>query len=252
MPEDGWLASDGSFRHRMDGGYVSDGSNRRRIVKKYISVDISGTLTRKLIYDATRAKAFPQDSLSATATSVVNDTQQFTATGIATLAGTGGTGGFTLNDTREHPPDAPANVTASTIDHDSIQVTWDDIATNEDNYRVQMKNVDIGGSYSTVATPAANSTSHTENGLNSDTTYQFRVRAENTGGNSIRLQQMLTYRLHQQASARLSRLLAIGKLQFLGIAWRMQTIIRWSTDTMLAEPLAHGRRSRAVLQAHLS
>ncbi|WP_435175664.1 fibronectin type III domain-containing protein [Halorussus sp. AFM4] len=80
------------------------------------------------------------------------------------------------------PPSAPSN-TSQTIDaDDSITVTWTDNSDNEDNFRVQVS--EDGSSYSTVATPGANSTSYTYSATPGTNTHRFRVRAENTAGNS--------------------------------------------------------------------
>jgi fibronectin type 3 domain-containing protein len=175
MAEDGWLVSTGDARERSLGGYVSTGTERKRIIKAYVATSDGN---RELFFDAVRTKTFT-DTLSASDATTREDIQQFTASGTASLT----TKEFVLADTREHPPAEPTNVSASTVDHDSITVSWDDV-TNEDNYRVQRKNIDTGSSYTTVATPSANSTSYTDNGLSAETTYQYRVRAENTGGNS--------------------------------------------------------------------
>jgi hypothetical protein len=78
------------------------------------------------------------------------------------------------------PPATPTGLSASTLSSSSIQLSWNDVATTETGYRVEMK--PNGGSYSEVKTLAANSTSTTITGLSPSTLYFFRVRASGSGG----------------------------------------------------------------------
>lgn len=75
------------------------------------------------------------------------------------------------------PPDAPAaptNLVATVASASSIQLTWTDNATDETEYRVEMKRG--SGAFQEIRVMAANSTSVTITGLQPQTLYTFRVR----------------------------------------------------------------------------
>lgn len=93
------------------------------------------------------------------------------------------------------PPDAPSGTAATVVADDSVDVTWNDNSSNEDNFRVNI-NRDGNGWVSPSGgptMPGANATSANYN-PNSDKSYgsqvgadselRFRVRAENNIGNS--------------------------------------------------------------------
>ncbi len=78
------------------------------------------------------------------------------------------------------PPDAPAaptNLVATVSTSTSIQLTWTDNATDETDYKVEMKKG--SGTFQEVQTLGANATATTINGLASQTLYTFRVRDRN-------------------------------------------------------------------------
>lgn len=91
-------------------------------------------------------------------------------------------------------PAAPSNVTATVDTNDRVTVSWTDNSDNEDNFRVQVSR--DGASYVDLAnnpTPGANTTSITatpesDNSYDSqvgiDSSFKFRVRAENDSGTS--------------------------------------------------------------------
>jgi hypothetical protein len=79
------------------------------------------------------------------------------------------------------PPAAPTNLLASALSSSQIQLTWTDNATNEDSFRIEMNS---GLGFSEITTAAANATQITISGLAAATSYSFRVRAHNTGGDS--------------------------------------------------------------------
>jgi len=56
-----------------------------------------------------------------------------------------------------------------------INISWDDL-TNEDGYKVERK-TGTGGTFSEIASTAADVTSHSDSGLSSGTTYYYRIRA---------------------------------------------------------------------------
>ena len=80
------------------------------------------------------------------------------------------------------PPNAPSNLQASTASSSQINLTWNDNSNNETQFRIERR---IGsGAYVFLVNKAAGSTSHSDGGLSSNTTYTYRVRAENSFGNS--------------------------------------------------------------------
>ncbi len=81
------------------------------------------------------------------------------------------------------PPAAPSNLTATAVSASQINLTWADNSTDEANFVVERSTSATTG-FSTIATLAANTTAYNSTGLNSSTTYYYRVRATNTGGNS--------------------------------------------------------------------
>lgn len=81
------------------------------------------------------------------------------------------------------PPSAPSGLSATTISKSQINLAWTDNASNESNF-VVARSTTAGGPYTDVATLAANTTSFSNTGLVSNTTYYYRVRATNSGGAS--------------------------------------------------------------------
>jgi pectate lyase len=81
-----------------------------------------------------------------------------------------------------NPPAAPSGLGASATSSSQINLAWTDNASNEDGFRVE-RSTD-GTNFSEIATTGANSTSYASTGLVASTTYHYRVRAYNAGGNS--------------------------------------------------------------------
>lgn len=79
------------------------------------------------------------------------------------------------------PPSAPTNLQAQAISTTAIRLTWGN-ANGETSYRIEMKT--LGGTFQQVATADADETSIDVTGLAPATGYIFRVRAENSAGNS--------------------------------------------------------------------
>jgi regulation of enolase protein 1 (concanavalin A-like superfamily) len=89
----------------------------------------------------------------------------------------------TSTGTVQNPPSAPTNLNASTVSSSQINLTWDDNSGSESNYIVE-RSLSGTGSWSQLASLAANTTSYSDTGLNSSTTYFYRVHATNSGGDS--------------------------------------------------------------------
>lgn len=82
------------------------------------------------------------------------------------------------------PPQAPANLNGSAISSTAITLYWTDSSNNESSFTIY-KAETIGSPYSIVGTVAANIQTYTVTGLSADTTYYFKVVAENSAGSSI-------------------------------------------------------------------
>ncbi|MGR9036860.1 MAG: fibronectin type III domain-containing protein [Gammaproteobacteria bacterium] len=80
------------------------------------------------------------------------------------------------------PPSAPSNLAATALAKRKMQLNWTDNANNETSLSLERST--NGTSWSVKAKLSANSTAYTDNGLTAGKTYYYRVRAENSDGNS--------------------------------------------------------------------
>ena len=87
------------------------------------------------------------------------------------------TGGVT------QPPAAPSSLAATAASSSQINLTWTDNATNEAGFKIERSLTGTSG-WSQIATVAANVTSFSNTGLTASTTYHYRVRANNSAGDS--------------------------------------------------------------------
>ncbi|RED94942.1 extracellular catalytic domain type 1 short-chain-length polyhydroxyalkanoate depolymerase [Marinoscillum furvescens] len=82
---------------------------------------------------------------------------------------------------------APTNLAASAISSSQINLSWTDNASNETTYLVK-RSTSSGGTYTTIATLSANSTSYSDGSLAASTTYYYKVLASdgsNTAASSV-------------------------------------------------------------------
>ncbi len=82
------------------------------------------------------------------------------------------------------PPAGPSGLTATTASSSQINLLWTDNATNEDGFRIERCQNAGCTNFAQIAETAANTTSYNDMGLAASTTYRYRVRAFNAGGNS--------------------------------------------------------------------
>src|SRR6185436_13852897 len=80
-------------------------------------------------------------------------------------------------------PSAPSGLAATAVGAGQINLTWTDNATNETQFKIERK-TGAGGTYAQIATPNANSTSYSDMTVSANTTYYYRVRANNAAGDS--------------------------------------------------------------------
>ncbi len=79
-------------------------------------------------------------------------------------------------------PNPPSNLMAVEVSHDRVSLTWQDNSENESSHVIQRQSNASG--WSTIATIQANETSYTDTGLQPETNYEYRVRADNSLGAS--------------------------------------------------------------------
>jgi hypothetical protein len=80
-------------------------------------------------------------------------------------------------------PAAPSSLSASAVSTSKINLSWQDLSSNETGFSIERK-TGTGGSYAVIATVAANVTSYADKGLSPATTYSYRVNAFSVLGNS--------------------------------------------------------------------
>jgi hypothetical protein len=90
--------------------------------------------------------------------------------------------GFRTATTPPTPPAAPSSLSAAANGPDSIDISWADNSSDENNFVLQSS--PDGSSWSNLATLGANATSHSDNGLNPESTHYYRVQASNSAGAS--------------------------------------------------------------------
>jgi hypothetical protein len=81
-------------------------------------------------------------------------------------------------------PAAPTNLSATVVSSTQIDLTWADNSSNESAFILERATNSTFTSGLTTANPGANATNHNATGLSPGTTYWFRVRATNAGGDS--------------------------------------------------------------------
>lgn len=84
--------------------------------------------------------------------------------------------------TQANPPGVPDFLTATAVSRTSIVVSWIDRSTDETGFKIERKTG--AGAFTVAGTVAANAVSFTDTGLEGETTYTYRVRATNSGGDS--------------------------------------------------------------------
>jgi hypothetical protein len=81
------------------------------------------------------------------------------------------------------PPASPAGLTAIPTGCNSILLTWTDKSANEVSFDLR-RSTSSNGTYSTIATLPANTTTYTNTGLTKGKKYYYRIRTVNSAGNS--------------------------------------------------------------------
>jgi hypothetical protein len=88
--------------------------------------------------------------------------------------------GPAVAETPPLPPAPPEELTAA-ADGNGVKLEWKDVSTNETGFRVERRET---GAWAQVGLPAANARTFTDNSVDPNTAYSYRVRAVNAGGES--------------------------------------------------------------------
>ncbi|MCI0536488.1 MAG: fibronectin type III domain-containing protein [Verrucomicrobiales bacterium] len=80
-------------------------------------------------------------------------------------------------------PAAPSNLTAAALSDTEIRLNWTQNSSNESGFFVE-RSLNGSSGWSQVAAVGTNAITYRDSGLNSFTTYYYRVRAHNTAGTS--------------------------------------------------------------------
>jgi hypothetical protein len=95
--------------------------------------------------------------------------------------------GVTIDDGTGTTPDlpaAPTDLTATPFNASEIDLTWSDNSNNEAGFKIERCTGSACTNFVQIATVGANVTSYSNTGLSASTTYTYRVRAYNAGGDS--------------------------------------------------------------------
>ena len=80
-------------------------------------------------------------------------------------------------------PAVPSGLLAINVSSSEIDLAWTDNSSDETGFKIERK-TGSGGTYTEIDTVGAGVTSYSSTGLTVSTTYYYRVRAYNSGGNS--------------------------------------------------------------------
>lgn len=105
--------------------------------------------------------------------------------------GTSGTSVLFGVATPDTIPAAPSNLSASAPSSTAVSLSWTDNSDNESTFVLE-RAAAVDGPYSQVATPAANATGYSDAGLTKNTTYYYRIGAQNAVGTSAKVSASVT------------------------------------------------------------
>lgn len=129
------------------------------------------------------------------------------------------------NDTAGTAPAAPAQLTATATELNGATLAWQDKSNNETSFRLQFKK--LGESdFNTGETTPTNTPHLAVNGLDQDTAYVFRVRAENASGPSAFSDEVVVTTDTAPATC-----VADATTLCLGAGGRFQSRIHWRKGT---------------------
>jgi alpha-tubulin suppressor-like RCC1 family protein len=84
--------------------------------------------------------------------------------------------GVTVTVTNIIPPAAPSNLMGTALSSTKVQLSWNDNSNDETDFVLERK-TGISGTYKSIATLSANTTTYLNNGLSANQTYVYRIKA---------------------------------------------------------------------------
>lgn len=81
-------------------------------------------------------------------------------------------------------PQAPASLAASATSSTTMMLSWSDNSVDETGFSIERSQTSATSGFSQIASTAANVRSYNDTGLTALTTYWYRIRAFNSGGDS--------------------------------------------------------------------
>lgn len=155
-----------------------------------ISLTWTDNVTDETGYEIWRSKTGPAGSFSKRTTTAANVTT-YKDTGLSSgteycykvrsIGGSGGTGAFSSVVCATTPPKQPSSLVAAVSAPTTITLTWVDNSTNESGFELWRSTTGISGTYTLLATVAANATTAPDAGLAAGKQYCYRVRAIGAG-----------------------------------------------------------------------
>ena len=141
------------------------------------------------VYRSTDAAAWalvatlPVNSINFSDTSVAAGTTYYFKVAAYNSNGTSSDSNIASATTPALPrPAAPTTLAATVVSTSQINLSWADISTNEDGFRIE-RSTD-GTTFSALTNVGVNAVSFSDTGLAASTKYYYRVLAYNAGGNS--------------------------------------------------------------------
>lgn len=117
------------------------------------------------------------------------------------------------------PPAAPSGFDVVSSTTSTLSLVWVDNATNETGFTLQRCQGAGCTTFATVASPAAGTTSYVDTGLAAGTSYSYRLRASNAGGDSAWVQTSATTATLTAPTAPGSLTAAVGASGNVNLAW---------------------------------
>ena len=89
----------------------------------------------------------------------------------------------TTDDPPTNVPEAPAELNAEAVSSSQINLSWQDLSNNEENFKIERR-PEAGGSWEILQQVGADVTTVYDTNLDANTTYYYRVNASNSAGSS--------------------------------------------------------------------
>ena len=113
---------------------------------------------------------------------LTNGTKYFYVVTASNLGGQSGVSNEASATPLSPPPTAPTNLNARAASKSRVNLSWTDNSNNETGFQIERS--PNGTTFAQIATVGAGVTSYANTSLTASTTYYYRVRAYNLGGNS--------------------------------------------------------------------